>query len=97
MPRNEQQSCWVSEHPGQQITKNNFPGIFKMAWDEIVVGEKAKNSFKKVGICPFDVENVDIMRLVANDGGRGGNSHGHDTAMMKMQQTQAEEASIRKR
>ncbi len=47
--------------------KNNFPGIFKMAWDEIVVRDKARNAFKKAGIFPFDVNNVDVTRLVVND------------------------------
>ncbi len=47
--------------------KNNFSGIFKMAWDEIAVGDKARNVFKKAGIFPFDVDNVDVTKLVAND------------------------------
>ncbi len=60
-------SHWASENPGDQITKNNFPGIFKMAWDEITVGDKARNANKKAGIFPFDVDNVDVTRLVVND------------------------------
>ena len=60
-------SHWASENPGEQIMKNNFPGIFKMAWDEIAVGDKARNAFKKAIIFLFDVDNVDVTRLVAND------------------------------
>lgn len=48
------------------ISKINFTSIFKGAFDSSIDTIKIKNAFKKCGIFPFNVENIDFNKCMQN-------------------------------
>lgn len=51
-------------HPGENITKQTFSGVFKKAWEYSTTPENATSGFRKCGLFPLDKDNIDKSRML---------------------------------
>ncbi len=63
-------STWNSEakqrlmdHLGQNLTKKNFPLVFKKAYERVAKPETAVGGFRRCGLFPLDPKNLDFSKL----------------------------------
>ena len=54
---------WQAENIGRFITKNEFPMIFKAAWEKVATYENAANGFKRSGLFPFTPKEIDMTKF----------------------------------
>lgn len=55
---------WKESNANKTLSKTNFTPVFKKAFDAAVDSKKIQNAFKKSGIFPFNVENVDFYKCM---------------------------------
>ena len=54
---------WQAENIGRFITKNEFPMIFKAAWEKVATYENAANGFKSSGLFPFTPKGIKMTKF----------------------------------
>ena len=55
--------AWQMSHLGEVITKNNFAGVFKRAWERVSNLTNSVSAFKRSGLFPLTIQGIDISKL----------------------------------
>ena len=54
---------WQMAHIDECLTKKEFPGLFKSAWNQVAMMENASNGFRQSGLFPLSTEGIDTTKL----------------------------------